>query len=130
MASLRVEFFGVNRPVLVGASSIEELFDKGEIFVHGRKFHLGRLEVFLGGTSADLFDVERRFAILIELMENAPRGVLHLGKIERSIIVLIDGCDRRERRRTPVVIPTRFRARPAICGALGRRSVNSGAGRS
>src|SRR3984893_4085156 len=35
MASLRVEFFGVNRPVLVGASSIEELFDKGEIFVHG-----------------------------------------------------------------------------------------------
>jgi hypothetical protein len=33
--------FEVNRPVFVGASSIQELFDKGEIFVHGRKFHLG-----------------------------------------------------------------------------------------
>ncbi len=102
MASLRVELFGVNRPVLVGVSSIEELFDKGEIFVHGQSsimVEVRRLEVFLGDTGADLFGVERRVAILLDLIENAPRSVLHLGKIERSVIVLVDGCDRRGRRK-------------------------------
>ena len=52
MASLRMEFFGVNRPVLVGVGSIEELFDKGEIFVHG-KFHLGLARQLTVGAGAE-----------------------------------------------------------------------------
>jgi hypothetical protein len=37
---------------LVGASSIEELFDKGEIFVHG-KFHLGLARQLTVGAGAE-----------------------------------------------------------------------------
>src|SRR5262249_49342983 len=90
------QFLGVERSILVGIGRVEALLHNGEIFVERQRsivIRIGRCEFLCGQPSAQLARIERSVMIRIELGEHRGRGLLHLGKIKRAVIVRVEHLD-------------------------------------
>src|ERR1700733_3217321 len=92
----------VNRPIVVRVGALESDFDEGEILILADGLvvvRVGYLPVLGGDAVCQFLAVKRAIMIDIELVEQSACGGLRLVQINRSILVGVEGLERRRRER-------------------------------